>query len=508
VRNHRAGLTLLPALLVGLLAASCGLGGSTTATSTSDSTTPTAPTTTQAPTTSTTTANSHLAGFTPCAVQPFDQPWLCRTIDVPLDRASPAAGTIHLAVYALAHTDTATPAGPPLFTSPGGPGDKSWGDPGMWTLTQGSFVSAHHDLITLDPRGTGLSSAINCSDLQAHQDRAVTLDAACAASLNGAADRYGAGDRALDLEQVRQTLGYDTFDYYGASAASTDIQAYAHRFPEHLHAVVIDAGYTSTATPPDYADYLFTGQPRELIAMAVLACRRDAPCHARDREPARTLLDVIRRVQRGQIKGVSEVDVVRLLQGGDLPAIVEAAADARDGQLGPLRHLVAPSPPDPPQAYDSYSAGDNSAAYCNDQDAPWARADPLTVRRRKLAALLARLPGNGFAPFTRKAWTTTNPPDWCIGWPAPHRFVPVMPPGSPLIGVPALLLSGDLDRNALTSMSRAQMPLFSNARFLVVAGAGHPTMTGDTGTCVAGIVTRFIDTLDPGDTACAETPPG
>ncbi len=314
---------------------------------------------------------------------------------------------------------------------------------------------------------------------------------------------------------MRETLGYDTIDYYGASAASIDMQAYAHRFPGHLHALVIDSGYLMTVTPPRYADYLFTETPRALIDHAALACRRDATCHRRDPNPARTLRDVIRRVQRHQIKGVDEAALIGVLQGGDFQAtylrsIVAAADDARDGKPGTLQALAAlPTPPPAPDPIDSDSAGDNSAALCNDQDTPWARSDPLPVRRRTIARLLASVPADLFAPFTKTVWTTAiYPPDHCINWPAPTRFEAVSPPGSPLIAVPTLLLSGDLDGNALTSMSRALMPLFANARFLVVAGAGHPTMGGETGTCVAEIVTRFLDTLDPGDLSCASAPPG
>ena len=85
MRSHRAGLTLGLALVVGMLTAGCGLGGSSTPPTTTAVPLPT--TTHAAPVPTAPTPNPRLVGFTPCAVQPFDEPWLCRTIDVPLDRA-------------------------------------------------------------------------------------------------------------------------------------------------------------------------------------------------------------------------------------------------------------------------------------------------------------------------------------------------------------------------------------------------------------------------------------
>ena len=61
-------------------------------------------------------------------------------------------------------------------------------------------------------------------------------------ALGADADRYGTGDVALDIEAVRQALGYPQLSYFGPSYGSVAVQAYAVRFPQRLRVIVIDAG--------------------------------------------------------------------------------------------------------------------------------------------------------------------------------------------------------------------------------------------------------------------------
>src|SRR5206468_604398 len=89
---------------------------------------------------------------------------LCGTVDVPLDRANPGAGTIAVAFYVHPHTDTGAPAAEPVFATPGGPG--SGGLDVMEFALAIDTIAAHHDLVAIDPRGTGRSGAIDCPDLQ------------------------------------------------------------------------------------------------------------------------------------------------------------------------------------------------------------------------------------------------------------------------------------------------------------------------------------------------------
>ncbi len=93
----------------------------------------------------------------------------------------------------------------------------------------------------------------------------------------------------------------------------------------------------------------------------------------------------------------------------------------------------------------------------------------------------------------------------CLGWPAPDRFEPAVPEGAIFVGIPALILAGDLDTVVSTEISRALVEWFPDATFLLVRGAGHITI--ESSTCAGEIVTTFFDTLDVGDTTCAGPQP-
>ncbi|HXJ63973.1 MAG TPA: alpha/beta fold hydrolase, partial [Actinomycetota bacterium] len=198
---------------------------------------------------------SHLV---PCTVRGDVQ---CGTVEVPLDRANPGGGSISIEFYVHRHTDTSAPAAEPVFTTPGGPGSNGLG--AMEFVLQIDTLLAHHDIVAIDPRGTGRSGAIECPDLQDGWADVREMNAAvraCGDHLGDAADRYGSGDVALDVEAVRRALGYDRIDFYAFSYGSVPEQAYAARFPGRVHALVFDAGMS--VTDPDHVWAWELGVPR------------------------------------------------------------------------------------------------------------------------------------------------------------------------------------------------------------------------------------------------------
>jgi hypothetical protein len=130
------------------------------------------------------------------------------------------------------------------------------------------------------------------------------------------------------------------------------------------------------------------------------------------------------------------------------------------------------------------------------------------VRQQQYETARAALSPQRFAPFSVAAWTAPPPrgqqPDPCIRWPAPmHGTEPV---SGTAPGVPALVLSGDLDTDVTTEESRKVRSVFGAAQLVEVAGAGHLTAAGFDGACVQAVIQRFLVQLRPGDTRCARTP--
>jgi pimeloyl-ACP methyl ester carboxylesterase len=453
---------------------------------------------------------------------------LCGSVDVPLDRADPRDGTISVAFYVHRHTDTEADASEPIFATPGGPG--SGGLEVMQVLLGMSSLAARHDLVAIDPRGTGKSGAIDCPDLQngwadhRELERAV---AACGAQLGDDADRYGSGDVALDVEAVRRALGYDRIDYYAFSYGTVPEQAYAVRFPEHVRALVFDAGMS--VTDPAHAWIWGVGVPAALVREVALMCRRDPACRAPD--PASDLRWLVRRLVAGPVRGeverpggdplavtVGQPEVGKLLRstgtciacGQVGPAeVVGAAESLRAGNSEPLLQLVdlRVAPPvgrGPEPAV--FSVGDNMAALCNDRDFVWNRTDPIALRRTKFDRAVRALPADAYAPFSRQGWYGINWPGSCLTWPAPGRFVPVIPAGAAFPDVPALILAGDSDTTVPPEIVGTLRAEFPHATFVTVAGAGHPVAGAAGAECAADLTAQLFDRLRVTDTSCARSP--
>jgi pimeloyl-ACP methyl ester carboxylesterase len=438
-------------------------------------------------------------------------------VEVPLDRADPGGARIPITFYVHRHTDTSAPAGEPIFTTPGGPG--SGGVAAMEFVLAIDTILAHHDIVAIDPRGTGRSGPIDCPDLQNGWRNDRELDAAVAAcgdQLGPAADRYGSGDVALDVEAVRRAMGYDRIDFYAFSYGSVPEQAYAARFPEHLHALVFDAGLT--VTDPGHVWAWRIGVPAALVREVALMCARDPACEVPN--PARTVRWLVHHVAADPVRGtfdlpggpptagvVDEAEVANLLQstgtcplcGQIAPAtMMTAAASLRAGDAAPLLRLAgvhSRGPLSRPPPVTDFSVGDNIAALCNDQDFVWDRSDPIGVRAGKFHTAVAALPVDAFAPFSIRGWNAFAHPAGCLRWPAPDRFEPAVPAGAVFPDIPTLILAGDSDTIVPPGIVAHLRTEFPGASFVTVAGAGHPVTGSAWGHCAAELVAQLFDDL-------------
>jgi pimeloyl-ACP methyl ester carboxylesterase len=300
-------------------------------------------------------AASANAVLSPCSDAPSA---LCGTVAVPLDRATPALGTIPIAFRVVRHTGSG-PAKEPIFTTEGGPG---------YSVTQNNWTQywdfvfaplrAQHDLVFIDQRGVGLSRAINCSSIQ----NGITgnLYAAfgkCAAHLGAAANDYGSGDVALDIDAVRAALGIERFDFYGGSYAAADIQAYAARFAQHIAAVVLDSPLKIVGL-----DDLARSVPPAIVRAVTLVCRRSTSCSADHRDAGREIGWLAKRLRhrpivrvgidstgmRHQLRVTEAFLAWRIVQNTGGPFIVDSEIAAattalRSGDKTPLMRLAADS---------------------------------------------------------------------------------------------------------------------------------------------------------------------
>jgi pimeloyl-ACP methyl ester carboxylesterase len=459
----------------------------------------------------------------------------CGTVEVPLDRANPAMGNIPIFFRYVRHTGSG-PVGDPIFTTEGGPG---------YSVTQNDWegyvnlgfrkLHAHHDLVFIDQRGVGRSRAIDCPSVQnGITGNIFTPVAQCAAHLGAAANDYGSGDVALDIDAVRAALGIDKFEFYGGSYAGVDVQAYAARFGSHLDAVVLD----SPVKIVDIDD-LARSTPPAMVREVSLICQRSASCSADQSAPGALLSWLARRLRRHPVLGVRidssgkrhHVRVTegtlawRLMSSSGFPLsvyteITAAAAALKSGDDVPLLRLAAetagpligPFAGDRSSAPTAFSGGDNFARYCTDATFPWSKDASLVVRRQQFESAKAGLAATTFAPFSVGAWLAGSPvgplgPDPCVTWPAPAPTVPpAVPAGATFPSIPALVLSGDLDTSVPSADARDVAKLFPDSRFIELAGSGHHTLFSFRSGCSQALVQRFLDSRTVGHTSCARRP--
>jgi len=454
-----------------------------------------------------------------------DATWRCLTVDVPIDRKDPSLGTIPIHAYVQSRTDLSDPPAEPIIVTPGGPGASIWRDHGWLPMAD---WQANHDTVLIDPRGVGASGVIDCPELEAgaHDVSEVrAAAAACATKLGPAADRYGAPDVALDIEAVRDALGIEAFDYYGASYATVDQQAYAARFPERLHALVLDSGFPQVDTLDGYfwgVDY-----PGASMRVLGLLCARDATCAKAHPDPRAEIGGLAARIRKEPIVAKNSLDVPVTINEGAIAMLtsllgrqdwqlsagdlLDAAAAAQHGSPDKLAQLVNDHPTWSGGGggdIAGFSQGDNAAAQCVDGAFPWDPADAPDVRAKKFDAALKALPDTAFAPFSAEGWASgyLSFLALCFDWPAPKHIEPIIPDVTALASIPTLILSGELDLSAPTEVNKPLQTLFPQAPFVVVAGAGHDAAAPFMGACGGPVVAKFFDTLkaDPG--ACS-TPP-
>jgi pimeloyl-ACP methyl ester carboxylesterase len=442
--------------------------------------------------------------LTPCADAPG---WLCGSVVVPVDRAHPHGRSLSIGFTVYPHTDPTSTARDAIFVADGGPGDAATASRDFRLFVFGP-VTDERDLVLVDNRGTGTSGAIDCPRLQrfpAEHDAFLAAVAACGAQLGDDADRYGSGDVAMDVEAVRAALGYPQITYYGQSYGTVDVTAYATRYPKRLRAVILDAGLT--VTDPAHVWGWNLGVPQALTGATTHTCGRAPACLAANPGAGGALARLASDVRRHPVDGtardttgvlrtvhVDEAELISIVEQGllTLGEIPAAEAALRAGDPAPLLRLAAETPSrtgdqgDPAQS----SAGDNAAAYCNDQDFVFARTDPGAVRRAKYAAALAALPRDVFAPFAKGPWTGWFFEDMCVAWPAPSRFTPAVPAGATVRGVPALVLHGDLDTSVSSRSSRGLLAIFTDATYRSVAGAAHPSVGWSA--CSAQLARDFV----------------
>ena len=460
----------------------------------------------------------------------------CGTLDRPLDPTGAVPGriAIHFEYYPHSGPD---PAVGTLVATEGGPGYPA-------TESRDSYLALfkplrrRRDLLLMDNRGTGRSGAVDCRELQTAEKWTVELTAACGISLGDSAPLYSTAYAADDLAAILEALHIRRIDLYGDSYGTYFEQVFAVRHPNSLRSLVLDGAY-----PLNGADYAW--YPTYAPAMRDkfdIACRRFEPCARLPGRSIEHILPVLQELRSRPFPAraadadgkerefIADPSQLAIVMYGGAPAFatvreLDAAARAfADGDRSPLLRLMAETisgvdSRDPTADASKWSAGLAAAVMC--QDPPQIfdmRLSPslrVVDRDRALAERKRSFPDT-YAPFTideyRGMPLDYSFIDQCVEWPV----APTSHPASHVVAadahypdIPALIISGELDNITTMADGAAVAGAFKHGTQLRVANSFHVNaLPRARSACAAQIVRRFIETLSPGDTACAaDVPP-
>lgn len=454
----------------------------------------------------------------------------CGYLPVPLDRQHPMGAQIEIYFELYLHTSPG-PAESAFFANPGGPGLTTTGLRGLFLSLFGASLDMH-DLVLFDDRGRGNSAAVSCSDLQHGAATFDTAVAECAAQLGAAASAYGTGAIADDAEALRTALGYDKIDYLGGSYGGEDATAYATRYGSHLRSILLDAPAGSPYLPAFAAD---RGSTYSIPRMIELGCQRSPTCRVDHPDPDSELSALIQSIHNDPLIGTGNnafgVPTQVEIDEGSLAALLTAGTGAPAGPAGsggfvddnevlaaarayaqgdsvPLLRIGAEGIIPLSIDYGDptfYSEGSFIATLCVDMSQPYNWRNSVSMRTAQLNDAISELPRGYFYPFTNDVarYSIFAFEQQCLNWQKPTPSDPVLPPTPVFPDVPVLVLHGDMDAQISTEQAQEIAEQFPHATFVQVASSGH--VTSGFGQCGTNISNHFLETLQPGDTSCAQT---
>ena len=202
---------------------------------------------------------------------------------MPLDYAHPSAGTIDIYLNRKPATNPAQRIGS-LLLNPGGPGAS-----GVQFARDGASefanLNTRFDLVGFDPRGVGASSGITClsaADEETYNELDVVLDdpqekqaaidadkayaAACGQRNARVLPYVDTVSAARDIDRIRAALGDEKLNYLGFSYGTFLGQTYAHLFPTHIRAMVLDGVLDPSVGANDLSLIYVTGFENNLQA--------------------------------------------------------------------------------------------------------------------------------------------------------------------------------------------------------------------------------------------------
>ncbi|MFE7313530.1 alpha/beta fold hydrolase [Streptomyces sp. NPDC057555] len=449
----------------------------------------------------------------------------CGRLDRPLVAGKPKLGKVKVS-YAVVRHSAPGPAKGTVAVNPGGPGETAidkaeafaWGLEGLLK---------DHDLLLVDPRGTGSSQPVPCGVTDAEyrfgtraQQRAAVER--CAENLGPKAAGYTSAATADDIDAIRAHLGVAKLSLYGLSYGTYLMPVYASRHPEHVSSIVLSGAY------PLKLDPLARPSAQAVSSTLRRVCERSVPVACDGEQAVRDLASTAARLRTKPMtvsittehgvykKRFTEDKLANLMfEAASSQVGLEPEGPSLLGQLPHALHrfvkgdtaLLRKLVQEEGKSGSTVDQAPYIAVVCNDYRKAWSKDAPLPERWRQYNTALAAVPPGAYGAFSAKGFTegTTDAGDVCIGWPRANTPDP-QPTKPRQPNVPVLVLSGDLDANTPDASGKKAAAQFRDSRFFSARNMGHvPEL--ELSRCVAGVSSHFLRTGEPGDTSCLRALP-
>jgi len=441
------------------------------------------------------------AALEPCRLPGIEREIRCGSVSMPEDPDQPDANRIDVK-FAVVPAVARNASPDPVFVFAGGPGQAASQVIGM-VMPILAELNARRDIVFVDQRGTGRSNRLDCPDtdtsLAARLDPAQQLDALkrCLGGFESDLRQYATWIAVRDIDAIRQRLGADRINLWGASYGTRAALEYLRQFPQHVRTAVLDG-----AAPPDMVLPLaFAVDADTALAALSAACTADARCSARYpdfdaridalAQHARTGFDIsvpdpltgapqTLRVDLQLLASLLRVPLYLPSLGSALPYALAAAGA---GNYGPL---VALSAAVSGRLQEHLALGMHFAVIC---------AEDMPLLARSGAAGADTRFGRTFAELYSKACANV------ATRPVPAEFYQVA-----RTEVPVLILSGGLDPATPPRHGAAVAERLGNARHVVSPYLGHGISAQ---ACAPRLIAQFVRSADVSalDTSCLEKLP-
>jgi pimeloyl-ACP methyl ester carboxylesterase len=417
----------------------------------------------------------------------------CGELVLPEDPDRPDSAQISLQIAVVpARAKTAAPD--PVVFIAGGPGQSALES---FPAIAGAFraINAERDIILVDQRGTGGSNPLECPEVAASEaldTEAVPAEVieACIAELPGDPRFYTTSIAVRDLERVRETLGYATWNLYGISYGTRVAQHYLRRYPERTRSVILDG-----VVPPTLA----LGPRVSLDAQAALdlvftRCAADEACATRFPDLATRFDELGAALTERPLEIMfphpltaeptsltldadALSSAVRLLSYAPetvslLPLLINTAVEGDPVPMAAQVEMVSSS------LSEMIAIGMHNAVVCT-EDAPFYADDDAALRDALADSYMGALQYDALIEI-------------CASWPA--GVIDADFKEALVSAVPVLLLSGEADPITPPSNAELAAATLSRSRLLVGPGQGHGLAIRG---CVRQLMTTFITDLDP-----------